>query len=60
MTQKDIETGELLLKEEFISKNPEWHKELELMIRTKEKAEIRERPAPLSRPDWRAPHCTAS
>lgn len=26
MTAKDIETGELLLKEDFITKNPEWYK----------------------------------
>ena len=42
MTDRDIETGEQMLKEDFIIKNPEWHKELQLMIKTKEKAEIRE------------------
>eukprot|EP00053_Salpingoeca_punica_P009930 m.89348 g.89348 ORF g.89348 m.89348 type:complete len:416 (+) comp15222_c0_seq1:51-1298(+) len=40
MTEDDILVGERLLKEEFIMKNPEWVKELELMLRTKEKAEI--------------------
>jgi meiotic recombination protein SPO11 len=40
MTDKDIETGRHLLKEAFITKNQEWVKELEIMMRTKEKAEI--------------------
>jgi meiotic recombination protein SPO11 len=40
MTEQDIKTGKDLLKEEFIKKNPSWVKELELMLRTKEKAEI--------------------
>jgi hypothetical protein len=41
MTASDIETGKKLLKEEFILKNPAWCKELEVMLQTKEKAEIR-------------------
>eukprot|EP00466_Bigelowiella_natans_P017188 jgi/Bigna1/43146/e_gw1.73.16.1 len=40
MTEHDIKTGKQLLKEDFIKKNPEWFKELEHMVRTKEKAEI--------------------
>ena len=36
MTQKDIETGQNLLKEEFITKNPAWCKELERMLETKQ------------------------
>ena len=40
MTQKDIETGQHLLKEEFIRKNPAWCKEIEKMLETKQKAEI--------------------
>lgn len=41
MTDKDIETGKQLMKEEFIQKNPKWMKELEIMLKTKKKAEIR-------------------
>ena len=41
MTDKDIETGKALLKEEFITQNEDWTAELKLMLRTKEKAEIR-------------------
>ena len=40
MTEHDIKTGKELLEEDFIKKNKEWYKELELMVRTKEKAEI--------------------
>jgi meiotic recombination protein SPO11 len=40
MTEHDLETGRSLLKEEFIKQNPEWVRELELMQKTKEKAEI--------------------
>eukprot|EP00898_Chlorokybus_atmophyticus_P005943 jgi/Chlat1/634/Chrsp103S01049 len=40
MTDTDIKTGRELLQEEFISSNPAWHKELDLMVRSKEKAEI--------------------
>lgn len=40
MTDSDIKTGKDLLQADFITKNPEWVKELELMIKTKEKAEI--------------------
>eukprot|EP00803_Ostreobium_quekettii_P006159 evm.model.scf_955.6 EVM.evm.TU.scf_955.6 scf_955:34709-40779(+) len=40
MTDEDIKTGEKLLEEDFIKVNPEWVKELKLMLRTKEKAEI--------------------
>ncbi|KAJ0405761.1 hypothetical protein P43SY_003611 [Pythium insidiosum] len=40
MKDTDMKTGRDLLEEEFIKKNPAWHKELELMLKTKEKAEI--------------------
>jgi len=40
MLDNDIKTGKELLKEDFIQKNPEWMKELELMVKTKQKAEI--------------------
>jgi meiotic recombination protein SPO11 len=33
MTENDIKTGKELMKEEFIMKNPEWMKELEIMVR---------------------------
>ena len=41
MTERDIKTGKELLKEDFIKKNPEWHNELQLMVKMKKKAEIR-------------------
>jgi len=40
MTDSDIKTGKEMLKEDFIQKNPEWMKELEIMVKTKTKAEI--------------------
>ncbi|EFJ51555.1 hypothetical protein VOLCADRAFT_103453 [Volvox carteri f. nagariensis] len=40
MTEEDIKTGRRLLEEDFIRANPEWVKELELMLATKVKAEI--------------------
>lgn len=40
MTENDIKTGKELMKEDFIMKNPEWMKELEIMVKTKKKAEI--------------------
>ena len=40
MTKEDIATGEKLLQEDFIQKNPQWCDELKLMLKTKEKAEI--------------------
>jgi len=40
MTDNDIKTGKELLQEAFIMKNPEWMKELQRMVKTKEKAEI--------------------
>lgn len=33
MTENDIKTGQELMKEEFIQKNPLWMKELEIMVR---------------------------
>lgn len=32
MTENDIKTGQELMKEEFIMKNPKWMKELEIMV----------------------------
>ena len=40
MSAKDIETGQHMLKEDFIQQNPEWVKEVEIMLQTKTKAEI--------------------
>lgn len=40
MTENDIKTGKELLQEAFIMKNPLWMKELQKMVKTKEKAEI--------------------
>lgn len=40
MSQKDIETGHHMLKEEFIQQNPEWVREVEIMLQSKTKAEI--------------------
>mmetsp|Transcript_29750 Transcript_29750/g.67935 ORF Transcript_29750/g.67935 Transcript_29750/m.67935 type:complete len:479 (+) Transcript_29750:63-1499(+) len=40
MTENDIKTGKELLQEAFIAKNPLWMKELQIMVKTKEKAEI--------------------
>lgn len=40
MTENDIKTGKELLKEDFIRKNKEWMHELEIMVKTKKKAEI--------------------
>mmetsp|Transcript_17061 Transcript_17061/g.33375 ORF Transcript_17061/g.33375 Transcript_17061/m.33375 type:complete len:449 (-) Transcript_17061:1500-2846(-) len=40
LTDQDRKTGEALLKEDFIKKNPEWVKELNIMLKMKKKAEI--------------------
>ena len=40
MTDKDIERGKQLLQEEFIKSRPKYLEELQLMLRTREKAEI--------------------
>lgn len=40
MTDKDIEVGKQLLQEDFIRQNAAWVEELEIMLRTKQKAEI--------------------
>jgi len=40
MTEKDIERGKKLLQEEFIRKRPKYLEELQLMLKTREKAEI--------------------
>ncbi|KAG7340839.1 DNA topoisomerase VI subunit A [Nitzschia inconspicua] len=40
MTENDIKTGKELMTEDFIKKNPKWMKELEIMVKTKKKAEI--------------------
>lgn len=39
-TEHDIKTGKELLQEDFIIKNPLWHAELDMMVRSHEKAEI--------------------
>ena len=40
MRDSDIKTGKDMLDEDYIKKNPAWHRELELMLKSKEKAEI--------------------
>ena len=40
MSDSDVKICHDMLKEKFITKNPEWVAELELMLETKEKAEI--------------------
>ncbi|PNH02638.1 DNA topoisomerase 6 subunit A [Tetrabaena socialis] len=40
MAEEDIKTGKRLLEEDWIRSNPEWVKELELMLASKVKAEI--------------------
>jgi meiotic recombination protein SPO11 len=40
MSDEDIKTGKKLLEEDFVKANPDWVAELELMLKTKEKAEI--------------------
>ena len=40
MTDADISTGKSMIEEDFIKANPEWVKEMELMLKTKKKAEI--------------------
>jgi meiotic recombination protein SPO11 len=40
LTEHDIKTGKELLEEDFIRKNPDWYRELELMVKRKEKSEI--------------------
>ena len=40
MSAHDIETGQQMLREEFIQRNPTWLAELELMVERREKAEI--------------------
>lgn len=40
MTEQDIKTGKDMLEEDFVKKNPGWVEELNLMVKTKQKAEI--------------------
>ena len=40
MSEHDLKTGKELLQEDFIQSNPAWHKELEMMVKSKVKAEI--------------------
>ncbi|GMH26410.1 hypothetical protein Nepgr_028253 [Nepenthes gracilis] len=40
MSEQDIKTGKDLLEEDFVKKNHGWVQELELMVKTKQKAEI--------------------
>lgn len=35
MTDEDIKTGKKLLEEDFVKANPEWVKELEMMVKSK-------------------------
>ncbi|EOD14427.1 type II DNA topoisomerase VI subunit A 2 [Emiliania huxleyi CCMP1516] len=35
MSEHDLKTGRELLEEDFIKANPKWHRELELMVKTK-------------------------
>jgi meiotic recombination protein SPO11 len=41
MTENDIKTGKELLKEDFIRKNKEWMRELEIMVRSRTQARCR-------------------
>ena len=43
MTEHDKKMGEELLKEPFIQKNPAWVRELEIMMKSEQKAEIQVR-----------------
>ncbi|XP_031485933.1 DNA topoisomerase 6 subunit A [Nymphaea colorata] len=40
MTEQDVKTGKDLLEEDFVKRNKGWVEELELMVRTRQKAEI--------------------
>ncbi|XP_057801387.1 DNA topoisomerase 6 subunit A [Salvia miltiorrhiza] len=40
MSETDIKTGKDLLEEDFVKKNPGWVEELNLMVKSKQKAEI--------------------
>ena len=40
MTEEDIKTGKKLLEEDFVRSNPDWVRELEIMVNTGVKAEI--------------------
>ncbi|XP_058109983.1 DNA topoisomerase 6 subunit A [Magnolia sinica] len=40
MTEQDVKTGKDMLEEDFVKKNPGWVEELELMVKTRQKAEI--------------------
>jgi len=40
MSEHDVKTGKELMNEDFIKSNPAWHKELEMMVKSKVKAEI--------------------
>lgn len=40
MTDADISTGKSMIEEDFIKANPKWVKEMEIMLKTKQKAEI--------------------
>lgn len=40
MTEQDVKTGKDLLEEDFIKRNVGWVEELEIMVKTKQKAEI--------------------
>jgi len=40
MSEHDLKTGKELLQEDFVKANPAWHRELEMMVKSKVKAEI--------------------
>ena len=40
MSEHDVKTGKELLNEDFVKANPAWHRELEMMVKSKVKAEI--------------------
>lgn len=46
LTAKDVQAGERLLQEECVARNPQWVKELKLMLKSEVKAEIRAQPGP--------------
>ena len=40
MMEQDIKTGKHILEEDFVKKNPGWVEELNLMVKSRQKAEI--------------------
>lgn len=52
MTEHDKKMGEELLREPFIQKNPAWVRELEIMMKSEQKAEIQVRMSLLYTSGW--------